>query len=1112
MLTPVTGRIEIVAYGDEAFTALKGVIGAAQADDRLAPVTVVAASARAAIHLRRRFASVWLGPARAGLANARFVVLSDVVEALGEEPLLAAGRRRLTRTALLAAVRATLATSAGTLAGVARHPSTAEELAQRYEELREAGPAATALLGSRPGVAREVARLVVAVRGRLEQAWFDDVDLLESARVRGSASRLPADLGTVVVYMPERLSSGESALLGELATQVPVVAHVGLVGDDVADEHASRIVAGLVSAGLVLHDARKSGLAGASASEVGQPLAAMQAVRMDRVIVAADAPGEARAAVRLVVDHLEKGSAPELCALLYTASTPYGRLVAGLLDAAGVPWSGPAPDPVGETPPARLISGLLGLIASGPRLRRGAVVAWLGSAPVVDGAGRAVPIGEWDRCSRLAGIVDAEPRAFAAHLRRHADDMIVASRRRGADGRTASSADRVDADAGVSPPVLKDSVRSRRDERTAEACSAMAELVDSLVPTIESARSSRTWSELADWSASALDRFLGPARRRGLATSPDAVADDLVLAVLRELAALDDIDPAPDLARFAEAFTAACDRLAPHSAAGARAVVVGPLESAAGLGLDLAVVVGAVEGALPRRPPPSPLLEGDDRDAAGLDPLSSRRVVEGDRRRLLVALAGARERAATVAERDSRSGRALLRSRFLAPGSTDERAPSFAAALAGVATGALSALSRSELECAVLAHRGRRLHDLADHPVARAMPALGDGLRVVASRGAHSFDRFAGRVADPAGDGGVDLGGRLLSPTSLEAYATCPFRYFLGHVLDCEVVEEPERRLSIDARDRGSIVHEILERFVGDLIAAGDISRGTDTDTGEPRAGSAERLAATAAETFAKYQRLGLTGKAVLWDVERRRILAWLETERVADELRRASGLLPVAVELAFGFRDLAPVTRHVVGRELHFRGKIDRVDRARDGSLVVIDYKTGSPKSYVGLDADSVDRGRHLQLPIYALATRAADAHLPGAHASVPGSSLAPDGRGPEDHEAPPVAPRVHAVFRFVADDPAEYRFELSEPEVAHLDDVLGVLTGAIDRGSFPMRPGERGFGGFEHCRWCDFDALCPADRDRYWSSACATPQLGAYVGLVEGEPAEAGAVTGAR
>ena len=54
---------------------------------------------------------------------------------------------------------------------------------------------------------------------------------------------------------------------------------------------------------------------------------------------------------------------------------------------------------------------------------------------------------------------------------------------------------------------------------------------------------------------------------------------------------------------------------------------------------------------------------------------------------------------------------------------------------------------------------------------------------------------------------------------------------------------------------------------------------------------------------------------------------------------------------------------------EVRLHGYIDRLDAARDGSLRVIDYKSGSTP----ISAKQLQEGRRLQLPIYALAAQRA-------------------------------------------------------------------------------------------------------------------------------------------
>jgi hypothetical protein len=263
------------------------------------------------------------------------------------------------------------------------------------------------------------------------------------------------------------------------------------------------------------------------------------------------------------------------------------------------------------------------------------------------------------------------------------------------------------------------------------------------------------------------------------------------------------------------------------------------------------------------------------------------------------------------------------------------------------------------------------------------------------------------------------------------------------------------------------MVHEILERFVGELIDGGD-----GEGPASRAAGSRARLEDISAAVFSRYEQRGLTGKAALWDIARARDRPGLEAARVPDERRRCAGRVPIAVEKEFGGGGAPAVVREVGGRTFSFRGKIDRVDRDQDGRVVVVDYKTGNARRYEGLRSDCVDRGRHLQLPLYALAAR---------------DSLGGSGD-------------VGAEFRFVGDDAAVFRFELDDEGIQRLDEVLATLAGSIATGAFPLRPGAPGFGGYEHCGRCDFDRVCPSERTELWDAARLSPALAGYVDLVEG------------
>ncbi len=177
------------------------------------------------------------------------------------------------------------------------------------------------------------------------------------------------------------------------------------------------------------------------------------------------------------------------------------------------------------------------------------------------------------------------------------------------------------------------------------------------------------------------------------------------------------------------------------------------------------------------------------------------------------------------------------------------------------------------------------------------------------------------------------------APTRLESYAACPRRYLFETVLRVEVREPPEALLRISPVDRGSIVHRVLERFVAAAV------EGPPVDPGTPwgEAGD-ERLRSIAGEVLDDYERRGLTGRPPLWRVDRAAILGRAPPLPAGGQpvppggrrrpAGRGAGLRPggePGVTVPVGG-----------GRQVAFRGTVDRVDRTAGGGLSVLDYKTG--------------------------------------------------------------------------------------------------------------------------------------------------------------------------
>jgi len=195
------------------------------------------------------------------------------------------------------------------------------------------------------------------------------------------------------------------------------------------------------------------------------------------------------------------------------------------------------------------------------------------------------------------------------------------------------------------------------------------------------------------------------------------------------------------------------------------------------------------------------------------------------------------------------------------------------------------------------------------------------------------------------------------------------------------------------------------------------------------------------------------------------------------SERRVGEGVVPESVELPFGLDDAPSVSVPLGdGRAVAFRGRADRVDVRPDGTRVVVDYKTGKAYATPKEGEDPLVGGARLQLPVYAEAAR----QLLGAK-------------------------EVEAAYWFVSSrggftyDP----FTLDADTEARFGEVVGEIVEGIDEGRFPAVPGEPStfFGSSDHCRFCDFDAVCPVDRDAQWEAKVDAPEFANYVALLPHE-----------
>jgi ATP-dependent helicase/DNAse subunit B len=211
---------------------------------------------------------------------------------------------------------------------------------------------------------------------------------------------------------------------------------------------------------------------------------------------------------------------------------------------------------------------------------------------------------------------------------------------------------------------------------------------------------------------------------------------------------------------------------------------------------------------------------------------------------------------------------------------------------------------------------------------------------------------------------------RVFSPTALENYIACPFRFFLGHILRLEPLEEP--RDEIEGTQRGQAFHRALSRLHEQLRERG---------IHEPIKAVEDDLEQRLAEAVNEYADRSSPASEVLWNIEGQRLRRLAARypphwSRFIGPWNRLGVIpRPRLFEVSFGMppqkqgdvRD--PLLISVDGIEVRMRGRIDRVDVAElEGGLGfwVIDYKTGRSQNYTARDLQSFER---LQLTLYALA-----------------------------------------------------------------------------------------------------------------------------------------------
>jgi ATP-dependent helicase/nuclease subunit B len=1087
------------SYGDEAFEALDRIVRDVQRADLLAPVTVVVERGGLALSLRRRLAS-----RPRGVANVRCTTWDRLAASLAVRPLSGCSRLTVSASAELEAVRSALVEDAPhRLSGALGQPATLRALARTYRELAAVPEAALDKLAAQSARAGEVVRLVRRAR-RILAGCLSPAEVIETAaaEVRRAPRWAAERCGAVVVHLPYRLGTPEIGLLQSLAACMEAHVILGATGDPRADAPTRELLLRLVG----------------TDRDGGFERAVVPAATSVRAAPSADA--EVLMALRDLMGHNARNVPLERMALVHSGAPPYPQLIHDLLARAGIPAHGGSGRPLSATLPGRALLGLLGL--PDRDWRRDDVMAWLASAPLLH-KGTPVAVAEWDELSAEAGIVsgihqwNVRLTAHAAALRRAAGrrtpGVFVLEARDGAGDVTATQ-----------PTGTLETAARRCDDLRAFAAALAERFV----------QPPASWSAWSQWARTVLADLLGPTTRHASWPHEDVVALDAVNEALGRIGALDVLSASPPaFADFRAALGAELDLPAPETVRFGHGLLVGRLHEAVGLDLDVIYVVGMADGSFPVVEADDVLVPDRERERAG--PEVPRRVADPARarREYLAALASARVRVLSYARDDQRYGRplrparALLESLEMRSGEGGRRsaralrhgsAASLDAASMELVTSFAEAVHAASAGAEPVSEDDWRLQALtrwvggggtvAEHAFGRDDHVLAGALTVRRARRSPRLTRFdglAGALETPR-----TVADMVESATGLEELARCPRRYFFARQLRISARKAPEALFEITPAERGAIIHRVLERLVQEEIAArahgaervGPSERegpwtpsegegpsmpsegegpsmpsegeGPSMPTeGEGPSMPEARMLAIAEEEFAESCRRGATGHPALWGLVRSRIEADLRVQLHSDaEHRSVAGAKPIAVELAFGPATGVDVAVRASRGMVHFRGRIDRVDELADGSVAVLDYKSGRkyPSAHGGEEPRS--RDARLQLPVYALAAKAAY-----------GASR-----------------RIRAGYWFVG-SPTPPQWSAIDAELeARVTGMVDALCDMLEHAAFPGRPGpsdERSGRGV-NCTFCPYDAMCPPERRTEWLHKRGDPVLGPYRALV--------------
>ncbi|MBI2061848.1 MAG: PD-(D/E)XK nuclease family protein [Nitrospirae bacterium] len=761
---------------------------------------------------------------------------------------------------------------------------------------------------------------------------------------------------------------------------------------------------------------------------------------------------EVRTAAKWILRaHEEQGTPFSEIGLVARNWGGYWSRLRRILGEHGIPFTTPEQKPAAEH---RLIQTLLALpnfMLDG--FRRGAVIELLSSpyVRVPDSIRREPAI--WDYASRLAGITT--PESWEARLGHLATKISE------------------DSEDELGPAVPRKSIET------------LLHMVKTLRKAVESLTTgSAPWADHARRLKEIVSTLLITPPAGESPTEEENSIMDQFTTVLGELEMLDGILPAVTADEFYRGLDHALRSIElPAGPPRSDGVKILTAMSARGYAFDLLILLGMNSKGFPRAVEEDPLLRDRSR---GLITRRARKEIEklGHYMRLAEKIAGheedrlllsllanaARRQMVVLYQRSDDDGAPALASPFvhelqqaaaggLAPRqeirlprpdrqkTNFERSP-----VADLWTGSFTTPREIAVAGAAVSRPVETLDTFLEYPVEALVRSLGAMKMIESWTVPGAYD---GRVR-PADPPAIMNSPGGFSPSLLERYVSCPFRFFSERVLDLEPWPDVEEDDWPTPMLLGNFVHSVLARF-GRWVDQSGLLRGKVTDW-------RPAFSKTFDEAIEEFASEPGRGYPTVWEARTGAIRNLLLDRIIPADLERLSTLGADRLLVERKASTLLDLETEGVERHVRLTGRVDRMallgPHQAPHAVEVIDwkFKTSKTDGFLKSCWQNAARGRNLQPPLYAL---------------LAGEILRQEGiQPPADVRTTlvPIGPRLEGdPFRLEAFTNEDWSGERGE----RLTSLLAGIVHRIHAGDFQLRPA----GSHSPCDRCEYRIMCRRD-----------------------------------